>query len=132
MHPQGILETCIYAEDLQAVEAFYRDVIGLQFFSRKPDRHVFFRCGQAMFLIFNPRKTRVSGDPIPPHGALGEGHVAFTIRPEDVDRWRAHLQAHHVEIESEVRWPSGGYSLYVRDPAGNSVELATADTWGTH
>jgi len=132
MHPQGILETCIYAEDLQAAETFYRDVIGLEFFSRKPDRHVFFRCGEAMFLIFNPQKTRTSEDAIPSHGAIGPGHVAFTIRFEDLDQWRQHLQNHHIEIESEVRWPNGGHSIYFRDPAGNSVELATADIWNGH
>jgi len=34
-----------------------------------------------------------------------------------------------VPIESELSWPQGGQSLYVRDPAGNSVELATRSTW---
>ncbi len=33
-------------------------------------------------------------------------------------------------IESEGRWPGGGYSIYFRDPAGNSIELATAAVWG--
>jgi catechol 2,3-dioxygenase-like lactoylglutathione lyase family enzyme len=36
---------------------------------------------------------------------------------------------HGVEIEAEVTWPSGGQSIYFRDPAGNSVELATPQTW---
>jgi hypothetical protein len=31
-----------------------------------------------------------------------------------------------VAFEWEVAWPGGDRSLYVRDPAGNSVELATA------
>jgi len=35
-----------------------------------------------------------------------------------------------VPIESEVRWPRGGRSLYVRDPAGNSVEIASPALWG--
>jgi hypothetical protein len=34
-----------------------------------------------------------------------------------------------VAIESEVSWPGGGRSLYVRDPAGNSLEFASADIW---
>jgi hypothetical protein len=35
-----------------------------------------------------------------------------------------------VEIEREVDWDEGGTSLYVRDPAGNSVELAPPTIWG--
>jgi catechol 2,3-dioxygenase-like lactoylglutathione lyase family enzyme len=35
-----------------------------------------------------------------------------------------------ISIEAEIRWPRGGASVYVRDPAGNSVELAPARIWG--
>ena len=35
-----------------------------------------------------------------------------------------------VDIETEVEWPGGGRSIYVRDPAGNSVELASSTIWG--
>ena len=35
-----------------------------------------------------------------------------------------------VSIEAEVEWPNGGFSIYLRDPAGNSVELATPSIWG--
>ena len=34
-----------------------------------------------------------------------------------------------VAIEAEVEWPSGGRSLYFRDPAGNVVELAPPTLW---
>ena len=33
-------------------------------------------------------------------------------------------------IEQEVDWPRGGRSFYFRDPAGNSLELATPRIWG--
>jgi catechol-2,3-dioxygenase len=44
--------------------------------------------------------------------------------------WREHLHAHNVPVEAEVQWPGGGASLYVRDPAGNSIELVTPELWG--
>jgi catechol 2,3-dioxygenase-like lactoylglutathione lyase family enzyme len=47
----------------------------------------------------------------------------------DIPAWRSHLQGRGIEIESEVHWPQGGTSLYVRDPAGNSIELATPIIW---
>ena len=136
-HPavRGVLETCLYASDLAAAERFYADVIGLEAFQRVEGRHVFFRCGAGVFLVFDPARTStepgaVGGAPIPPHGATGPSHVAFAVPEAELDAWRERLARHGVEVESEVRWPRGGRSLYVRDPAGNSVELASDGMWG--
>lgn len=125
-----VLETCVYAEDLEAAEAFYRDVLGLQAFARAAGRHVFFQCGDAVFLVFNPAATTAARQDVPPHGVTGAGHVCFAIGVDEVDDWRRRLETHGVTIEAEVEWPRGGRSLYVRDPAGNSVELAPSGIWG--
>jgi catechol 2,3-dioxygenase-like lactoylglutathione lyase family enzyme len=135
MQPGGVLETCLYAGDLVAAEAFYSGVMGLELSARERGRHVFFRCGAGMLLIFNPVATEVNGPPvagstIPVHGARGPGHVAFRVAEEDLAGWRQRLAAEGVAIESEVVWPQGGRSLYFRDPAGNSVELAMPVMWG--
>lgn len=127
---QAVLETCLYANDLEAAERFYTGVLGLRFYSRVPGRHVFFRCGEAMFLVFNPAAT--SGPGFPPHGADGPGHVAFRVAAGELEQWRERLDAHRVAIETEVNWPGGGHSIYFRDPDGNSVELASAAVWGLH
>lgn len=129
-----ILETCLYASDLEAAERFYGDVLGLQPFSRNPGRHVFFRCGEAVFLVFNPSATSrppdLGADPlIPPHGTQGPGHVAFAVPADELPDWRTQLERAGVKIESKVDWPGGGHSIYFRDPAGNSIELATRDIW---
>ena len=132
--PSGVLETCLYASDLDAAERFYRDVIGLEPFARVAGRHVFFRCGpRAVFLVFNPAATEQpneGGTLVPTHGARGPGHVAFAIAEGELQAWRDRLTTHGIAIEAEVGWPRGGRSLYVRDPAGNSVELAPAKIWG--
>ena len=125
----GVLETCLYAEDLDPAADFYEGVIGLQRFATVDDRHVFFRCGRGVFLLFNPLKTREEDGEVPPHGATGAGHVAFAVGPEQLNEWRSHLERSGVPIEREVRWPRGGLSLYLRDPAGNSVELTTPTIW---
>lgn len=130
-----VLESCLYASDLDAAERFYVDVLGLERYSAAPGRHVFFRCGTAMFLVFNPERTsgepsRVNGAIVPAHGAIGPGHVAFAIPDAEIPQWRARLETAGVAIESEVTWPRGGRSLYVRDPAGNCVELASPKLWG--
>ena len=129
-----ILETCIYATDLDAAERFYVDVLGLERYSAVAGRHVFFRCGSGMFLVFNPARTSgpsvVDGATVPAHGTNGAGHVAFAIPDSEIPAWRERLELATIVIESEVTWPRGGRSLYVRDPAGNSVELASPGIWG--
>ena len=129
MRAARVLETSVYATNLETTAAFYRDVIGLAFYSQQPGRHVFFRCGDGMLLVFNPTATQVADGRVGVHGASGPGHVAFAATLDDIPDWRRHFQAHGVVVEQDVTWPSGGQSLYVRDPAGNSVELATPTTW---
>lgn len=126
---RGVLETCLYAEELRAAADFYEKAIGLVRFAAVDERHVFFRCGRGVFLLFNPLKTAEDEGEVPTHGAIGPGHVAFSVTSESLGEWRAHLDRCDVPIEREVRWPRGGLSLYLRDPAGNSVELATPTIW---
>lgn len=87
-----------------------------------------------MVLLFVPEHTssvpgHVNGALIPLHGSRGAGHVAFAVHEADLIAWKERFDAAGIPIESEVQWPSGGRSLYVRDPAGNSVELATPNLW---
>lgn len=135
MKPEAVLETCLYATDLEAAETFYREVIGLEPFAREPGRHVFFRCGAGMLLLFNPAATaadriEIGGGAIPYHGSAGPGHIGLRVAGETLPGWREHLRAHAVSVETEIAWPQGGASIYFRDPAGNSVELVTPQTWG--
>lgn len=129
MRAARVLETCLYVEDLDAAERFYTAALGLEVEARAKDRHVFFRCGDAMFLLFNPAATEQASGPVPPHGARGRGHVAFAVSQAEIPVWRAHLQDVGVALEAEVTWPAGGTSLYFRDPAGNSVELTSPAIW---
>ncbi|WP_127901028.1 VOC family protein [Solirhodobacter olei] len=132
MQPEAILETCLYADDLAAAESFYREVFGLERVTRSEGRHVFFRCGSGMLLIFNPAATSAAEppSPIPRHGAAGPGHVCFRVAPQAFPDWYERFQARGVPIEAVHTWPGGARSLYVRDPAGNSVEIGEARMWG--
>jgi catechol 2,3-dioxygenase-like lactoylglutathione lyase family enzyme len=125
----GILETCIYVDDLDRAEAFYRDILGLRLISRQEGRHVFFRCGDAMLLLFDPRGSSQEGSDVPAHGAHGPSHIAFSVSEREIGDWRTRLEQHGIEIEKQVDWPQGGTSVYFRDPAGNSLEVATPRIW---
>ena len=129
MKPSRILETVLYAKDLDAAEQFYRDVLGLEVISRVEGRGVSFQCGEAVLLLFDPERTRIPDAGVPPHGATGDGHMAFAINENEIDSWRRHLQQRGVAIETEVLWPQGGRSIYFRDPAGNVLELAPPALW---
>jgi hypothetical protein len=36
----------------------------------------------------------------------------------------------HMRFARWIEWPSGGRSIYFRDPAGNLVDLVTPGVWG--
>lgn len=126
------LESALYADDLDAAAGFYGGVLGLPDAGRVDGRHVFYRVGSSVLLIFRAAATQVPASgplPVPLHGATGPGHFCFGVAGTALDLWRAHLERHGVRIEADFCWPNGARSIYVRDPAGNSVELAEPRLW---
>ena len=124
-----VLETVLYVDDLDDAERFYSEVLGLERDSRQDGVFVFFRCGAGMLLLFDPEAAS-SGRKVPAHGTHGASHVCFAVAENALDAWQARLTAAGVAIEQEATWPRGGRSFYFRDPAGNSLELATPRIWG--
>lgn len=130
MRVSGLLEAAIYGDDIAALERFYVDVFGLEPIARTEGRNVVLRAGRSAVILFDPAASTAPGGMFPPHGTSGAGHIAFVVPDDDLPRWRTHFEAQNVRIEREVEWPEGGRSLYVRDPAGNSIELAPPSLWG--
>jgi catechol 2,3-dioxygenase-like lactoylglutathione lyase family enzyme len=133
MLPSGILETVLYAKDLARTERFYQEVLGLHPFAKAEGRHLFYRCGNQVLLIFNPDATRLAPAlgalPVPAHGMEGEGHICFRASAAELDAWRTALEAKGIAIEADFEWPGGGRSIYFRDPAGNCLEFAEPRIW---
>lgn len=131
--PGAILETALYVDNLDAATAFYEGLLGLEAFQTVEGRHVFFRLDHSVLLVFNPMATEQPSTnprpPVPPHGARGQGHVCFAMPRNQIEAMRARLVAAGIEVETEFDWPNGAHSLYVRDPAGNSVEFAEPWLW---
>jgi catechol 2,3-dioxygenase-like lactoylglutathione lyase family enzyme len=56
--------------------------------------------------------------------------VAFAVKQRDLPAWQNRLSEAAVAVEQIVDWPTGGRSVYFRDPAGNSLELTSPTIWG--
>ena len=125
----GIYETVLYG-DVRALAAFYREVLGLRLVDGPDELAAAFRLPDgAMLLLFDPGRSSRPGRPVPSHGATGPGHIAFRVPEGTLHRWHETLLGHGVEIERIVEWDGRRRSLYVRDPAGNSVELTEDELW---
>ena len=130
----GLMETCLYVDDMERARAFYRRLLGLDPLFAE-ERITVFRLPDASALILFARGATLEavetpGGSIPPHDGQGPSHVALGIAESDVDAWRAHLIACGIAIESEVAWSAErGHSLYFRDPDGHAGELVTRGLW---
>ncbi|QKC80887.1 VOC family protein [Mesorhizobium sp. NZP2077] len=134
MTPSAILESALYVTDLAAAEEYYVGILGLTLLGKVDGRHLFFRCGPGVLLVFNAEVTRIPPAPdarlpVPPHGTAGEGHLCFAASADELAGWKANLAAKRIAIESEFEWPQGGRSIYIRDPSGNSIEFAEPRIW---
>lgn len=124
-----MFETVLYADDLPAMERFYHGALGLEVITRS-ELLVSFRCAGSVLLVFDRARSSEAGRDVPSHGSTGAGHVAFGISLEESETWERRLREAGIEIERIVPWEQGGRSIYFRDPAGNSVELAPPTLWG--
>lgn len=129
----GVLETCLYVDDLTRARAFYDRVFALPVMFGDV-RLVVYDAGPASALLLFQRGSTLNtvhlpGGAIPPHDGHGPLHFALAIPTEALDAWRAHLAGENVPIESEVAWPGGGVSIYFRDPDGHLAELGTPGLW---
>jgi catechol 2,3-dioxygenase-like lactoylglutathione lyase family enzyme len=127
-----ILETALYTPNLEEAEAFYAKLLELEPYHREGQRHVFFKLDEAMLLLFNPETTLGDNQGIPAHGARGQGHLCFQIEEAQIEAWKSRLAELGIPIEVEHTWPNGSKSLYFRDPAGNSIELAPWRIWSRY
>jgi catechol 2,3-dioxygenase-like lactoylglutathione lyase family enzyme len=126
---RSVHETVLYAEDVDAAAAFYGDVLGLRQIASPDEHSAAFRTADGVVLLFDPRRTGAAGRFVPSHGSSGPGHVAFAVDPGELDAFALALPESGITIEREIAWPLGGRSLYLRDPAGNSVELVEGEIW---
>ncbi len=88
---EAIVEMAIYSDDLDRMESFYASVLNLAVIGKEAGHHVFLQVGpSSVLLIFKPDATLQRGR-LPVHGTTGPGHLAFGVKTDALDAWRARL-----------------------------------------
>ena len=127
----GLHHVTVICSDLQRTTAFYRDLLGLALVRETvndddPDaRHFWFGDGNGTAGTLLSFMEYPEMEP----GKVGVGsvhHVALAVASGDeLDAWRDYLRSRDVEC-TDVFDRGGLRSIYLRDPDGNIVEIATA------
>lgn len=131
MRLQGLHHVTAICADLGRTTAFYRDLMGLTLVREghnedDPDaRHFWFgdpqgSPGTLVSFMEYPSMEAAKG------GVGATHHFAFAVgSAEELDAWRDWLRSRDVQC-TDVFERGGLRSIYLRDPDGHIVELATA------
>ncbi|MGF1455799.1 MAG: VOC family protein [Alphaproteobacteria bacterium] len=99
--------------------AFYGDILGLERIPKPPPLDArgggWFKLGNVDLHV--SRETGADG-------SLSKRHICLQV--EDLAAARAHLEAAGVSLEPEETEPYGMVRFFLRDPAGNKLEIAQA------
>jgi catechol 2,3-dioxygenase-like lactoylglutathione lyase family enzyme len=129
----GILESSLYVSDVMRAANFYEQLFGFERMFMDDRLCALSVSGKQLLLLFKRgaslEEIALPGGTLPPHDGSGQLHVAFSCSAEELPAWEEQLAAHDVPVESRIRWPRGGSSIYFRDPDENLVELATPGIW---
>jgi catechol 2,3-dioxygenase-like lactoylglutathione lyase family enzyme len=129
----GVLETCLYVDDMARARTFYDSVLELPVMVAE-ERLTVYDAGPASALILFLRgattePVAMSGGTIPSHDGHGPLHFALAVPAGSLEDWRRHLAQQGVALEGEVTWRAGGTSIYFRDLDAHLIELATPGLW---
>lgn len=123
-------EIALCVSDLDRMQKFYEEVIGLELMKRFSDS-AFFRVAEGfgghtqILALFDRSQTATF------HGISAEkstvDHIAFAIARADFDEEKERLEQLGLQVKTAehawVHWRS----LYISDPEGNTVELVCYD-----
>lgn len=118
-------EVALRVNDLDAMQTFYADVIGLELL-RRFDGVAFFRigdgyAGHTTVLALFARGVDVSAE------RTTIDHFAFTISLDEYDAELSRLRGLGLAVSTAEHGWVGWRSIYVADPEGNTVELVCFD-----
>jgi len=110
---QGVHHVSIDVDDVDSAGAFYTEVLGMERLER-PDfgfPGMWLRCGEQQIHLMQVEE----------HAAPKGQHFALGV--SDIEAARDALQRKGVEVSDVIDIPSAGKQAFLRDPAGNLIEL---------
>ncbi len=113
----GLRHVALIVEDLEAVEMFYTELLGMDVEWRPDEDNVYLSGGPDNLALHR-------GTNIPDKGQRLD-HIGFMLsEPAQVDAWYRFLSANNVTMRSVPNTHrDGARSFYCVDPAGNQVQL---------
>jgi catechol-2,3-dioxygenase len=127
---RGLGEVALRVRDLDRMQDFYQNVIGLELL-RRFDRAAFFRLaegfgGHTQVLALFDRASDAGYAGLNPATTTVD-HLAFEIELADFERERRRLADQGLAVTTAQHGWVHWRSLYVDDPEGNMVELVCYD-----
>jgi catechol 2,3-dioxygenase-like lactoylglutathione lyase family enzyme len=122
----GLHHVTLLVADVERSAAFYRDLLGMELVERTRNADD----PNAQHLMFRAESTMVTCMEYPEleQGSVGRGsthHFALCVESDDeIAAWRDYLRSRAVDC-TDVHDRGSFKSIYVRDPDGHLVEIAT-------
>ncbi len=111
-----VLETVLYAKDLDAIEAFYERVLSLKPSARPRAATCSTgsraRCCSSSIRMRRTCRRRQARCQCRRTALSGKGMSASPLPAGEIETWKARLAAEGVAIEADFEWPGGGRSIY--------------------
>jgi len=113
----GMRHIALNAEEFEACEAFYVDLMGMQVEWRPDADNVYLTSGNDNLALHRASDTAT--------GPQRLDHLGFILeRPEQVDEWHVFLKEHAVPMRTIPKTHrDGARSFYCEDPDGNVVQM---------
>ena len=127
---KGLGEIALRVDDLDAMQRFYQNVIGLELIRRFP-KSAFFKvadgyAGHTQIIALFDRSGQDGYQGLSAAHTTVD-HFAFTIALEDYETEKARLEALGLPVSVATHEWVHWRSLYVQDPEGNRVEFVCYD-----
>lgn len=113
----GLRHVALFCSDLEAMEGFYVELMGMQVEWRPDPDNVYLSSGNDNLALHRGKEAY--------DGAQRLDHIGYILdEPEQVDAWYEFLLAHGVGMRTKPKTHrDGARSFYCEDPDGNMVQI---------